>query len=444
MSSIRTYVIKLDPSKAQEERFGQWLGSTRFIWNCSLEYLTWMYRGFGVSVKKADLQREIAECKSDFPWIRDVHSQAVQETTDRLYLAMQSFFRRVKAGDEKPGYPKFKSKNKGDHNSFTFKQDVKVNMKTHKITLPKIGEMKFYGTQDIPSKIKTCQIVKDFDGWHAHVVCEDTRERLTPCNKVVGIDLGVKTLVVLSDGTTVENPHLDKEFDQKIANLQRALSRKKKGSKNRKKTQRQISKLYGLKRRKKKDFMHKATTKIINENQVIFCEDLKTKNLTKRCKAKKDEQGNYLKNGQAAKSGLSKAILNASPGMLVQMLENKANLYGRTLIKVAPQHTSQDCHVCGFRNKKLRLSHREWTCPDCGTHHDRDLNASINILNRGVISVIEERKKLEAGHAFITLKYNHGDMSCISNEVLLNSLAATSRRTTFAQADYQLWEQGIQ
>jgi putative transposase len=403
-----------------------------------------MYKDFGKSVKKNDLQKEIASCKKEFPWVNDVHSQVVQDLTDRLYLAMKSFFRRVKAG-EKPGYPKFKSKNKSNHRSFKFKQGVSVDMQSRKISLPKIGEVKFYGTQDVRGTISTCSIVLESDGWYAHMLCEEKRDFLPRNNSVVGLDLGVKTIASLSDGTTVENPHLDKEFDKKLAKLQRKLSRKKRGTKNnvaknREKVKKEISKLYGKKKRKKLDYMHKATTKIIHENQVVICEDLNIKNLTKKCKPKKDEQGNYTNNGQAAKSGLNKSILEASLGMFVQMLEYKANTHGRTFIKVRPEHTSQDCHVCNYRNEDLTLSDREWTCPGCGTHHDRDSNASINILGRGIDQVIEYRKNMGGGHSLTTLKHKYGDMSHISNDMLLSILASASRGATSHNAAHQHWE----
>jgi putative transposase len=206
-------------------------------------------------------------------------------------------------------------------------------------------------------------------------------------NVAVGLDLGIKELLISSEGEVYGNPKTLHKWSNKLASAQRSLSRKIKGSKNRQEAKLRVSKMHQKIASIRKDNLHKVTTKIISETQVIVCENLKVSNM--------------LKN-----RNLSKSISDASWSKLTNMLEYKALWHGRTFIKVPPHHTSQDCNACGYRNSELTLAVRNWTCPNCNTHHDRDVNAAINILNKGL------KKLKEAGHAFFT----YGDIELVGAE----------------------------
>lgn len=375
MSKIKTYKFKLVPTKEQSETLSQWLGATRFIYNLCLEYKITIYKLNGTNILKNDIQKELKYIRNETPWIKDVHSHVIQDVTDRLFISYDNFFRRIKSGADKFGFPKFAKKS--SWSSFKFKQGVKICNNSNKIFLPKIGLVKFRKSQKIIGVIKTASIKREFDGWYVSLCCETEIETKKKLDNSIGIDLGLKELVITSNGEFFDNKNTLKIWSDKLVDCHRALSRKKKGSNNRKKNILELQRLYVKVSRIRKDYLHKVSSQLINENQVIICEKLNIKEM--------------LKNHTLARS-----ISDASWSMLISMLEYKARFYGRTFLQVSPQYTSQDCNCCKYRNSELKLSDREWICPECKTVHDRDINAANNILDKG----INELK--EAGHVFST------------------------------------------
>jgi putative transposase len=375
---MKTYKFQLCPTKEQEVTLDNWLGATRFIYNLCLEYKTTAYKANGTSISKNDIQKELTIIRNETDWLKTVHSQTIQDVTDRLFTAYDNFFRRVKKG-ETPGFPKFAKKELWS--SFRFKQGVGLCENTNKVKLPKIGKVKFKKSQEVIGVIKNTSIKKENKFWYICLTCEKETKHMKPNKFAIGLDLGIKELLISSEGEVYNNPKTLYKWSKRLACAQKSLSRKVKGSNNRQEAKLRVSKLHKKIANIRKDNLHKVTTKIINENQVIICEDLKVSNMLKNHK-------------------LARSIADASWTTLTNMLEYKSLWYGRTFMKVLPHHTSQDCNVCGYRNADLTLKVREWTCPDCNTHHDRDVNAAINILNKGM------KKLTEAGHAFLT----HGDI----------------------------------
>jgi len=379
---MKTYRVKLKPSLEQEQRMLSWIGTCRLTYNMCLGIRNDSWKKLGKNVTKNDLQKQITELRNDdsFPWYQDVHSQVLQDVSDRLFDALNAFFKRNKKG---VGYPRFAKKK--DFQSFTFKQGVKIHKGTRRIQLPKIGMMGCFLSQPILGEIKTCTIKHGVDGWFASIVCQLEMQPKEPNSNMVGIDLGLIDLIVSSDGESISNPRTLKRFEKKLKKVQQDLSRKRKGSKNFHKKVHEL-KLTHLKIKNiRKDQLHKITTKLVNENQVVVMEDLLVLNMMKNHK-------------------LAKAIQDASWGMLGQMLQYKCEWGGRTFIKVNPRNTTTDCHVCGHRMTTLTLADRSWLCPSCGTMHNRDENSSQVILNRGI------EKLKESGLDFSILKYKHGDI----------------------------------
>jgi len=378
MKQNKSYKFKLVPNKEQEIAFYHYINTTRFIYNLCLDYKKTLYQDYNVFISKNDIQKELKDIKNETEWMSNVHSQVVQDVTDRLFTSYDNFFRRVKKGDT-PGFPKFAKKDFWC--SFKFKQGVSICENTNKIKLPKFGKVKFRKSQEIVGNIKNASIIKESDGWYISLCCEENIQPLKKLDTVIGIDLGLKDLIIDSNGFIFGNPKTLRIWEDKLKKAQKNLSKKIKGSKNRNKAKEKLKKIHAKIARIRKDNLHKITDKIISENQVIICEDLKITNMMKNHK-------------------LAKSIADASWSTLINMLEYKAKWYGRTFLKVNPNYTSQDCNVCNNRNSELTLKDREWTCSECGTHHDRDKNAAINILNRGLLIL------KEAGHAFSTF----GDM----------------------------------
>ena len=372
----KTYKFKLVPTAVQERKFRNWLGATRYVYNLCLEYKKSLYESNGISISKNDIQKELKDIKNETDWIGDVHSQVLQESTDKLFNAYDNFFRRVKKG-ETPGFPKFARKD--SWNSFKFKQGVKVHLNTNRVQLPKVGKVKFRKSQDITGDIKNASIKYEADGWYVCITCEVDIKPFKPNDKAIGIDLGIKDLVITSEAEVFGNPKTLYKWSNKLAKKQVELSRKKKGSNNRNKTKGELRIIHQKISRIRKDNLHKITSDIISENQAIICEGLNAKGMMKNHK-------------------LAKSIADASWSTITSMLEYKAKWNERSFLKVSAHYTSQDCNKCSYRNSELTLKDRSWTCPECLSEHDRDVNAAINILNKGLKKLSEQ----EAGHVFST------------------------------------------
>lgn len=375
MKTIKTYHYKLKPSITQEIELNRWLGTCRFLYNIALEYKIMLYNQFKKIISKYDLIKELVEAKKveSFEWIKEVPSQTLQAVIERLDNSFERFFKLD------AGFPKFAKKHK--YKSFLIKQGVEVW--GNYIKLPKIGLIKFFNSRSIESKIKTATIRKEADGWYISVVFEDEIQELEPIEKEVGIDVGLKYFIVTSNDEKIENPKIYRKYQDELRLLQRKFSRSKKGSNNRKKLVNKISRLHQKIANVRKDFLNKVSTKLINENQVIVVENLQIKNLVRRPKPVSNEKGNGFKpNNAKTKGGLNKSILDTAWGMFCNMLDYKAKWYGRIFVKVAPNYTSRDCNNCGFRLENLTLKIREWICPKCNITHDRDVNASKNILKK--------------------------------------------------------------
>lgn len=356
MNQIKTYRFKLKPTRAQAQAFARWLGSCRYVYNLCLDYKKQLYADHQVSINRNEMQKELAAIARDVEWIGCVHSQTLQEVTDRLFKSYEGFFQQGK------GFPKFARRSQ--YRSFAFKQGVKLHQNTCTVQLPKIGKVKYRKSQPVLGTVKTASVVKEADGWYVTLCCEEDIAPLPQAGKVVGLDVGIKSLVVTSEGVVVDNPKHLYRYQYQLRKAQRSVSRKKKGGCNRGKAIHKLARLHLKVRNARKDFHHKLSTQLIGENQAIVVEQLQVQNMVKNHK-------------------LAKSISDAGWQQFVQMLEYKSRWYGRELVKVAPSHTSQDCWVCGWRNTGLQLSDREWTCAN-GHTLDRDVNAAINIRNKGV------------------------------------------------------------
>lgn len=292
----------------------------------------------------------------------DIYAQVIQNVAVRIDLAFKAFFRRLKNG-EKPGYPRFKSKDRYD--SFTYPQrGWKIEEKN--ISLPKFGKIKSVIHKNIEGNIKTCTVIREADKWYVIFVYEIDYNEIDPeTDEAVGIDVGLSNFAVFSDETIITNPRFFKEEEKKIAKLQ---SRRDK-TKN-KKLNKAIQKRHNKVKNKRKDFCHKLSRKIVNKYSKIFVEDLNINAMKEDMK--------YL----------SKSINDASWNLFINNLIYKAEDAGRLIKLVNPAYTSQDCSNCSYRVKK-KLSERIHNCPNCGLKIDRDLNAAKNILRIGLYSLGE-------------------------------------------------------
>jgi putative transposase len=325
-------------------------------------------------------KRDLVEIKEERPEYREIASHVLQDVLNRLDKAFSAFFRRVQNG-ETPGYPRFKGRDR--YNSFTYPDGAGWKLDGDRIILTKIGNIKIKLHRPLDGKIKTVTIKREVDQWFVVFSCEIPEPQKLPLSyEDVGIDLGVTHLATLSNGETIEHPRYYRHAQKTLEKRQQALSRKKKGSHRRNKAKKLIGRAHKKIRNQRQDCLHKQSRKLVDRYQVLVFEDLQVANMVKRPKPKQDEQGTYLPNGAAAKGGLNKSIQDAGWGMFVAMCTSKAAEAGRTIIKVDPYKTSQNCSGCG-RIVKKDLSERVHACPHCGLVLDRDENAAMNILRLG-------------------------------------------------------------
>lgn len=356
---LKAYKYRLYPNKEQRIYLAKTFGCVRFIYNQMLADRIKTYEeNKDLDIKQIKYPTP-AKYKKEYIWLKEVDSLALANAQMNLDKAYKNFFR-----DKSVGFPKFKKKR--NTNSYTTNnQKGTIYIKNSHIKLPKLKSMiKIKQHRQFTGLIKSCTISQVPSGKYFISVLVDTENiQLPKSNNKVGIDVGLKEFAITSDGEMFENPKWFRKSEKRLAKLQKDLSRKKKGSNNRNRARIKVAKLHEKISNQRKDFLQKVSTQLIRENQSIVIEDLRVKNMLQNKK-------------------LSKAISEVSWTEFRRMLEYKAEWYGRNII-IAPSNyaSSQLCNVCGYKNVNTKdLSVREWTCPVCHTHHDRDINAAINLL----------------------------------------------------------------
>lgn len=360
-STIRkNFKFRIYPNIAQIVRLENTLDLCRDLYNAAIQERRDAWRLNRVSISFFDQSKQLKDIRRQCPEYKKIQFRVCDQTLRHVDKTFRAFFRRCKAG-EKPGFPRFKSKR--FFNSFFYNR-VGFQFLGNKLHLADIGWLKIRLHREITGTIKQITVKRDGLKWYAHVSCDQVPVTLLPaCNKSTGIDVGIESFATLSDGTQIKNGRYYELAQKKLRVAQRRVSRRRKGSKRRRKAVMMLRDVHRKIFNKRHDFQHKLSTNLIREYDLIAVEKLNVKGLSKGIRAKQ--------------------LNDVAWSSFFQKLTYKAESAGRKLIEVNPAYTSQDCSYCGYREQKP-LSVRKHNCQSCGLILHRDHNAALNILAAGL------------------------------------------------------------
>ena len=372
MQLYKAFRFEIMPNGEQIRRIKQFCGCSQFVFNRALAYQNEQYeadKSFKFSYTK--IANLLPEWKKELPWLKDCHSQVLQQSLKDLESAFKNFFQK------RSNFPKFKKK--GVKERFRFPQDCKLEQQNNRIYLPKIGWVRYRNSRDVVGEIKNITVSQKCGRFFVSIQTEYEYETPIHQGGEIGIDMGVARFATLSSGEYFEPVNAFKNLKGKLAKLQRQLKNKIKFSRNWQKLKAKIAKLHHKISNIRKDFLHQTSSKISRNHAMIYVEDLQVSNMAKSAKGTAEEHGKNVKQ----KSGLNRAILDQSWFEFRRQLGYKTQWLGGSLVAVPPQNTSRTCPCCGHTAKENRPTQADFKCIDCGYTEHADVVGALNILARG-------------------------------------------------------------
>ena len=377
MKHLYSYKFRLQPIVQQEVLLNKHFGCVRYLYNHFLNQRTTAYKENNETQNYYDNAVEIPKLKKELPWLKEVGSQALQYAVKQLQNGYDNFFRKCKQKVKgKKGFPRYKSK----HGKQSFKVMQNVKLVEGKLVIPKfLDGIPIILHRELEGEIQFATISKNKTGqYHVSITVSREMPQLSPTDKMVGIDLNVMANVD-SDGNAELNPRPAKQYQERLKLLHQRVSRKAKGGKNRSKAKKQLAKLYLKVTNKREDHLHKLSKSMIDENQVIVCEDLSVESMLAKVSPDERDEARWKERKR------HRDIQDCGWSSFLNKLKYKALWYGREFIQVSRWFpSSQLCNHCNYQNKELKPTDREWTCWNCWEHNDRDFNSAKNILVEGL------------------------------------------------------------
>lgn len=401
MQVKKAFRFELMPKGSHIRSMKQFCGCARFVFNKALAYQKELYEADKTSkFSYTRLANFLPAWKKEFPWLKDCHSQVLQQSLKDLESAYRNFFAK------RTDFPRFKRK--GVRDSFRYPQGIKLEEQNSRIYLPKLGWIRYRKSQNIAGTIKNVTVSQRVGKWYVSIQTEqETVNPLPTGQTAVGIDLGIARFATLSDGSYYEPSNSFRHHQEALRKTQQAMSRKQKFSSNWQKAKTRVQKIHSRIADIRKDYLHKISTAISKSHAMVCIEDLQVRNMSKSASGTKETPGRNVK----AKSGLNKSILDQGWYEFRRQLEYKLAWNGGILVAVPPQNTSRTCPECGYVSAENRQTQAEFRCLACGFEENADLVGAINILRAG-----------------------HAQLACEVNGAVMPSAAGTHRRNQSTRA----------
>jgi putative transposase len=372
MQRLQAYKFELRPDGAQRRLLRRFAGSCRYVYNRALALQKARYERAEKKLGYAGLCKELTAWRNEARWLGEAHSQILQQALKDLERAYRNFF------EKRAAFPRFKKKGRGE--SFRFPQGTRLDQRSDRIYLPKLGWVRYRNSRAVPGKV--CNVTVSLSGGRWLISIQTRREdapRIHPATGAVGIDMGVARFATLSDGTVYEPLNSFKHHQRRLAHYQRMMGRRSKLGKNWRKARRKVQKVYARIGNCRRDYLHKATTAISKNHAMVCLEDLKVRNMSRSAAGSLESPGRNVR----AKSGLNRSILDQGWFEFRRQLQYKLGWHGGMLIVVPPHNSSRECPACGHSEAANRATQAQFRCVECGFSENADRVGAINILARG-------------------------------------------------------------